>query len=1127
NYALEVDGEEPNIRYKIIFQDEINSDNIQYIALSSDSKLKPKAIIPEKPYNEDFPSLTLKDPGNSADYLIITHQKFYERSLDLARLRQNRGLNVVVVKVQDIYDEFNYGIKSPLAIQQFLRYAFYNWDRSHRLKYLLLVGDANYNYKSETGVNIDYLPTVFFQSIEFGAVATDLPYAQVAGNDVLPDIFVGRLPVTTNGELINIIEKIREHEESPIFDEWRNQSLFISGNDRSTYEFSQISYIPRKPAFRTQNQRVIDMLLDKNFSSFKLNTIRDTSLAFDPNFGGTTDLIDYFDNGVNFVNFFGHGGGGIWADVQLMNLQDVERLNNKGKYPFVTSMTCFTGEFDNPGSFGLAHRLVAVPDKGAIGILASSGLGWLSNDYSMLWNMMKNLFRDNITIGEATTLGKIDYFISSQYVLGDTVIPGYQWGHPGLKYDMIYEYNLIGDPFVSFGKPADEIAVSVDNDLPLPGDTIQVTLQAPFTSAEGYLELAASNNDIVSREPVFYSGNSSSYNLIIPGNYPRSAGFVRAYLSDNTRDAAGHKQIGIHYTVFDSVSTIPARPNAEDSVQISLLARDEMGISEVKIVAVLPGKVIAKDTVHLRTVETESGKFVTLEKVPPTRTLTTVYFFVYAVNSQGQQSRMNYSYEVEDNRPDPYIFPNSFRLAGKEKVQFALTLGNNGDLPAQSVRVQAYNSRNNFLQRIAFDTQNVSVDAKDSTTVLLNFPFYLDSASYHIYARLDPEEQSPDFNRLNNIDSSLISIHLYNVTPEFGTTYDGVNNDTISLGDKVNLWIGPNSITNPSAVQFMLSGFIPEWENDNLIGFTLDDDNVPDIIKLQKLNNDAQLLSPFLLRIQLDSTILNSDVYSFEDLRFYRFDERLKTWIQYESTVDLDSMILKADLLQDGIYAPFVSQDKQPPQVKLTIDGRRVVTSSLVAPKPVLNILIEDGSGIDINRDRLVIAIDDNPLTGEQVFIPDSVQQSNILGITAYPELAVGNHSLSVEVRDVNGNVTREEYTLQVSTEFDLHVFGNYPNPFSDETVFSYFLTNQGRMIDDLEIRIFTVSGRLIRVIKNDRNTSVPGNDSRLVGYNELIWNGLDDYGNEVANGVYFALVRARFEEKEKQQILKVAKLRQ
>ncbi len=1126
NYSLAVEGGSKSPQYKITFQDEIFTDNVEYIAIASDAKLKPKAIIPEKPFNQEYPERTLKDPVNSADYLIITHEKFYERALDLAMLRQNRGLNVVTVKVQDIYDEFNYGIKSPLAIKEFLKYVFYNWDRNHRLKYLLLLGDANYNYKLSGVSNEDLVPTFFYQSTQFGAVATDLPYALVAGNDVLPDIFVGRLPVVTNGELINVMEKIRDHEESPVIGPWRNQCLFISGNDRSTYELPALNYIPKKPAFRAQNQRVIDMLLDKNYSAFKLNTIKNDSLLFDPNFGGTTDLIDYFDNGVGFINFLGHGGGGIWADVQLMNLQDIERLNNKGKYPFITSMTCFTGGFDNPGKPALAQRLLTVPDKGAIGVLASSGLGWVANDYAMLWNVMKNFFRDNITLGEATTLGKIDYFVASQYVLSDTIIPGSLWGHPYLKYDMIYQYNLIGDPYVSIERSDADITISVDNDLPLPDDTISVTVQAPFSSAQGYLELADGNNDIVVREPLFYTGTPVIQDIQIPPDFKRGAGIVRAYLSDNSSDATGFKQIGVNYTVFDSVITIPAQPNAEDSVRIALKARDDLGLSQVKVVAVLPTRIVPNDTLHLSTIETDSLHFITRGKIPPTRSLSTVYYFVYATNKQGQQSRMSYRYDVQETRPDPFLYPASTRLAGPDKVNLSITLGNNGIIPANNVEVTAYNGYSNYKNNISFDKQLVSVDGKDSISVSLNFPFSLDSTAYKIYTELDPDQKNPDFNRLNNLDSSRITVNMYNLTPQFGSSYQNTHNDTILINKIHMFWLGPNSISVPSAVRLVISPLSSDLDQKKLVAVPFANVSMPEVLMVNKLNKSAVLSAPFYLGLLLNSEFLGTNGYSAGEVNLYRWDERMRMWLQQTAQIDTGTAQIMAGVMQDGIYAPFISGDKQPPQIKLTIDGQRIKTNSLVAPDPTLNILIEDESGINIHSDRLLISIDDIQLPPDKVFIPDSVQQSNVLGITAYPELDLGKHNLLIEATDVNGNTSRENFTLQVSNEFELHVFGNFPNPFTDETVFSYFISNTGQIIDDLEIRIFTVSGRLIRVIKNDPNTSVPGNDPKLVGYNELVWNGRDESGNEVANGVYFALVRARFEDKEKQQILKVAKLR-
>ena len=81
---------------------------------------------------------------------------------------------------------------------------------------------------------------------------------------------------------------------------------------------------------------------------------------------------------------------------------------------------------------------------------------------------------------------------------------------------------------------------------------------------------------------------------------------------------------------------------------------------------------------------------------------------------------------------------------------------------------------------------------------------------------------------------------------------------------------------------------------------------------------------------------------------------------------------------------------------------------------------------------------------------------------------------------------------------------------------------------DDFEIRIYTISGRLIRSIREDINlnpVNVPHGACRT-GYNELIWDGTDTDGNQVANGVYFAMLRAKYQGKVKEKILKVARLR-
>lgn len=1129
NFGLEAQSAGNHPRFKIIFQDEILSDEVEYIAMTSDHKLKPVRIEPDEPFDPQNPSLRLKDPSNSADYLIITHPKFYKRAQNYAEYRRQQGLNVVMVNVDDIYDEFNYGIKSPLAIQSFLKYAFYNWDRSHRLKYVLLLGDANFNYKSHSSTFEDFVPTFFFQTKKFGAVASDFPYSLIVGDDYIPDLFVGRIPVMTNGDISIILDKLQEYEQNPIIGPWRNQALFVSGNDRSTYEFSSYVFnafkIPRRPAFRSQNQRVINMLLPKHYTAFKLNTVKDDSVQYDPNFGGTTDLIDYLDNGVNFMTFLGHGGGAIWADVQLLNLRDIDRLNNKGKYPFVASMTCFTGAFDNPGNPGLAQKLLLTRDKGAIGLIASSGLGWVANDYAMLWNVMQELFSTNLSIGEAISIAKIDYFNTGQYITQDTLVPGNFWGHSSIKFDMIHQYNLLGDPYTFLKSPRQNVQINVDKSLPLPGDTINVQIVAPFTAAEGYFELTNGDNDVVFREPIFLTGGQLTRQVVIPADFPMGQGFLRAYLAENDQDGVGVRQIAVNASLFDSVRTIPAIPNAQDSVAVELRALDRAGIASVRIVAFVPQPASFGDTIiyKLPAQQIAPNVFRTVGKIPPTYALRNVYYTVYATNTLGEVSRVSYHYKVFEDRPDPFIYQDRVRLVGDDQVRLGVSIGNSGEVAAQNVELKIYNGQSNYRNDQPFATLPVSVDGKDSLTIKVDFPFPLNVEQYRIYAVLDRNNQSEDFNRLNNIDSAKVRINMFNVTPALGTTYNNTKNDSLRMKGIQQFWSAPGSVTNASALVFDINLLGGELAKTNLTPVPLSGASGQSLVTVRLLNPQAQFSSPYYLRLFYDKLFVDSTARDLNNLRLFGWDERAHTWIQEDALLDTATASLTARLTKSGLFAPFISTDVQPPRIELTVEGRHIRSKALVSSNPILNVVVEDESGINIHKNQVQVLIDGIPVPENKMFMPDSVDQSKIFGFTVYPELANGQYNMTIKVKDVNGNNSQKEYTLRIDDQFEMHVFGNYPNPFSDFTIFSYFLTKE---LDELEIRIFTVSGRLIRRIENDVNTLTPGNDPKRIGYGELMWDGRDTDGNEVANGVYFVVIRGKYNEEVREETLKVAKLK-
>ncbi len=150
--------------YTVRFQDTITGQT-RYLALTSAQRKTPAAMIMDQPSD-------LKSPTNAADYVIITHETFYDSILPLASHRQGQGLQIKMVRVTDIYDEFNYGIFDPQAIRDFLSHAYHHW--AVPPLYVLLVGDANLDFKDNFGTGrLNYVPTHIFETWPVGETPND------------------------------------------------------------------------------------------------------------------------------------------------------------------------------------------------------------------------------------------------------------------------------------------------------------------------------------------------------------------------------------------------------------------------------------------------------------------------------------------------------------------------------------------------------------------------------------------------------------------------------------------------------------------------------------------------------------------------------------------------------------------------------------------------------------------------------------------------------------------------------------------------------------------------------------------------------------------------------------------
>jgi hypothetical protein len=204
-----------------------------------------------------------------------------------------------------------------------------------------------------------------------------------------------------------------------------------------------------------------------------------------------------------------------------------------------------------------------------------------------------------------------------------------------------------------------------------------------------------------------------------------------------------------------------------------------------------------------------------------------------------------------------------------------------------------------------------------------------------------------------------------------------------------------------------------------------------------------------------------------------------------------------------GINANGIN-DIEGPQLNLFINDENFISGSITDESPVMILNAFDENGINtvgngIGHD-LVAILDGN--SSEPILLNDyysaaldSYQSGEIR--YQFTNLEQGKHTLEVKVWDVNNNssVVKTEFIVQNKANTMLEHVYNYPNPFTTRTSFQ-FEHNQSCSNLDVQIQIFTISGKLVKSINKAVNT---------IGFRTegIEWDGKDYFGDALAKGVY------------------------
>jgi hypothetical protein len=317
-----------------------------------------------------------------ADLVIISHGLFLESLEPLKAFRESQGLSVALIDVEDLYDEFSFGIKTPQALKDFLQRAKSSWQKPPR--FVLLVGDASFDPRNYYGFgSFDYVPTKLVDT-NYIETASDDWFVDFNG-DGLPDMAIGRIPVRTEEEAAGVVSKLIGYEQSR---EQMKDVLLVA--DMKDKDFDYMAASVDVKAMLPQSLTVSEVYRDQ----------------FPDDVQVKTELLRRLNQGPLLVNYIGHGTLEFWRG-DVFGSDDAEALTNGLRLPFVIGMTCLNGFFQDVYYETLAESFLKAKNGGAVAVWTSSGVTEPDKQAVMNKEMIRLLFNgEGFTIGEAAMKAK-------------------------------------------------------------------------------------------------------------------------------------------------------------------------------------------------------------------------------------------------------------------------------------------------------------------------------------------------------------------------------------------------------------------------------------------------------------------------------------------------------------------------------------------------------------------------------------------------------------------------------------------------------------------------------------------------------------------------------------------------
>ena len=414
--------------------------------------------------NQDIHNMPL------ADLIIVAPRIFKEEAEELADFHQTKGLDVNVVMVEEIYNEFSSGMRDATAIKTMMK-MFY--DRGLPLnkapKYLTLLGDGSYDNRSRINKVSNLIPT--YQSREstsnFITHSSDDYFGILGDNEGmntsdLADVAVGRIVAKNKAEAQAVINKIKVYSgqsaqvgscnltgENSSLRDWRNIVCFISDDPDAGLDF--LPAIEQWVAKMKQNNPAF------NYVRVHSDAFAQVSTPGGPRYPDVEEAIKKrVENGALVVDYVGHGGEVGWAAERILDLSAVNGWTNLYRLPLFMTATCEFARFDDPDRVSAGEQLLLNPHGGAIALYSTTRVVFaFQND------QLNGYFTDTIldkVNGKPQTIGDAFLGTKNKYALFNGGDVNYR------------KFMLLGDPALQMAIPEFQVVTTHVNDEPIAGN---------------------------------------------------------------------------------------------------------------------------------------------------------------------------------------------------------------------------------------------------------------------------------------------------------------------------------------------------------------------------------------------------------------------------------------------------------------------------------------------------------------------------------------------------------------------------------------------------------------------------------------------------------------------------------